>query len=37
MIGSYLNTLAELITYRGRKLHAAEESLHAFMRRSANS
>ena len=37
MIGSYFNTLDELVTYRGRKLHAAEKSLLAFMRRSANS
>jgi DNA topoisomerase-1 len=37
MIGSYFNTLDELIAYRGRKLHAAEKSLLAFMRRSANS
>jgi hypothetical protein len=37
MIGSYFNTLDELITYRGRKLHAAETSLLAFMRRSASS
>jgi DNA topoisomerase I len=36
IIGSYFNTLDELITYRGRKLHAAEKSLLAFMRRSAN-
>jgi DNA topoisomerase-1 len=36
-IGSYFNTLDELITYRGRKLHAAEKSLLAFMRRRANS
>jgi DNA topoisomerase I len=37
IIGRYFNTLDELITYRGRKLHAAEKSLLAFMRRSANS
>ena len=37
MIGRYFNTLDELITYRGRKLHAAEKSLLTFMRRSANS
>jgi len=37
MIGSYFNTLDELITYRGRKLHAAEKSLLVFMRQSANS
>lgn len=36
MIGSYFNTLHELITYRGRKLHSAEKSLLAFMRRRAN-
>jgi DNA topoisomerase-1 len=37
MIGSYFNTLDELITYRGRELHAAEKSLLAYMRRSANT
>jgi DNA topoisomerase-1 len=37
MIGSYFNTLDDLITYRGRKLHAAEKSLLALMRRSATS
>jgi DNA topoisomerase-1 len=36
MIGSYFDTLDELITYRGRKLHAAEKSLLVFMRQSAN-
>jgi DNA topoisomerase I len=36
-IGRYFNTLDELITYRGRRLHAAEKSLLAFIRRSANS
>jgi len=36
MIGSYFNTLGELLTYRGRKLHTAEKSLLAFMRRSPN-
>ena len=34
-IGRYFTTLDELITYRGRRLHAAEKSLLAFMRRSA--
>ncbi len=37
MIGSYFNTLDELITYRGRKLHAAEKSLLAYMKRSGSS
>lgn len=37
VIGRYFNSLDELITYRGRKLHAAEKSLLAFMRRSAKS
>ena len=37
MIGGHFNTLDELITYRGRKLHAAEKSLLVFMRQSANS
>jgi DNA topoisomerase-1 len=37
IVGRYFNTLDELIKYRGRKLHAAEKSLLAFMRRSANS
>jgi DNA topoisomerase I len=35
-IGTYFNTLHELISYRGRKLHAAEKSLLVFLRRSAN-
>jgi DNA topoisomerase-1 len=34
MIGSYFNTLDELIAYRGRNLHAAEKSLLTFMRRN---
>jgi DNA topoisomerase-1 len=33
-INRYFNTLNELITYRGRKLHAAEKSLLDFMKRS---
>ena len=37
MISSYFKTLDELITYRGRKLHAAEKSLLVFMRKSTNS
>lgn len=37
MIASYFNTHDELIAYRGRKLHAAEKSLLAFIRRNANS
>jgi DNA topoisomerase-1 len=37
MIGKYFNTPNELVRYRGRKLHAAEKSLLAFMRRSAYS
>ncbi len=36
-IGRSFNTLDELINYRGRKLHAAEKSLLAFMKRSANA
>ena len=36
-IGRYFNTLDELIGYRGRKLHAAERSLLAFMKRSAKT
>lgn len=36
IIGNYFNTLDELITYRGRKLHAAEKSLLAFMKRMGN-
>jgi DNA topoisomerase-1 len=37
VIGRYFNTLDELIGYRGRKLHAAERSLLAFMKRSAKT
>ena len=37
VIGSYFNTLDELISYRGRTLHAAEKALLAYMRRNANS
>jgi DNA topoisomerase-1 len=37
VIGRYFNTLDELISYRGRKLHAAERSLLAFMKRSAQT
>jgi len=36
-IGRSFNSLDELINYRGRKLHAAEKSLLAFMKRSANT
>ena len=36
MISRYFNTLDEMIAYRGRQLHAAERSLLAFMRKSAN-
>ena len=36
-IGTYFNSLHELISYRGRKLHTAEKSLLVFLRRSANS
>lgn len=32
IIDHYFNTLKELITYRGRKLHAAEKSLLRFMK-----
>jgi DNA topoisomerase-1 len=35
MIKRYFNTLNELISYRGRKLHAAEKSLLNFMKRNA--
>jgi len=35
MIHRYFNTLNELISYRGRKLHAAEKSLLSFMKRNA--
>ncbi|MEP6913222.1 MAG: DNA topoisomerase IB [bacterium] len=35
IIDHYFNTLNELITYRGRKLHAAEKSLLRFMKRMA--
>jgi DNA topoisomerase-1 len=35
IINRYFNTLSELIAYRGRKLHAAEKSLLAFMKRGA--
>jgi DNA topoisomerase-1 len=35
IIDHYFNTLNDLITYRGRKLHAAEKSLLRFMRRMA--
>jgi DNA topoisomerase-1 len=35
IINKYFNTLNELISYRGRKLHAAEKSLLALMKKSA--
>jgi DNA topoisomerase-1 len=35
IINRYFNTLNELITYRGKKLHAAEKSLLDFMKKSA--
>jgi DNA topoisomerase-1 len=35
IIGNYFNTLEDLITYRGRKLHPAEKSLLGLMKRSA--
>ena len=35
IIDHYFNTLDDLITYRGRKLHAAEKSLLRFMKRMA--
>jgi DNA topoisomerase-1 len=35
IIDHYFNTLQALITYRGRKLHAAEKSLLRFMKRMA--
>jgi len=34
-IKRYFNTLNELISYRGRKLHAAEKSLLNFMKQNA--
>src|SRR6266550_4275115 len=34
IINRYFNTLNELITYRGKKLHAAEESLLRFMKKN---
>ncbi len=36
VITRYFNTPDELISYRGRKLHAAEKSLLAFMKGTAN-
>ncbi len=35
MINRYFNTLNELLSYRGRKLHGAEKSLLNFMKRNA--
>lgn len=35
VISRYFNTVNELLRYRGRKLHAAEKSLLAFMKRNA--
>jgi DNA topoisomerase I len=35
IIDHYFNTLNDLISYRGRKLHAAEKSLLGFMKRMA--
>jgi DNA topoisomerase-1 len=35
IIDRYFNTLNELITYRGKKLHAAEKSLLRFMKQTA--
>lgn len=35
MIDRYFNTLNELMTYRGKKLHAAERSLLRFMKKNA--
>jgi DNA topoisomerase-1 len=35
MIKRYFNTLNDLISYRGRKLHVAEKSLLNFMKHSA--
>jgi len=35
VIDNYFTTLDQLITYRGRKLHAAEKSLLILMKRSA--
>jgi DNA topoisomerase-1 len=37
IINRYFNTLNEMLSYRGGKLHAAEKSLLAFMKRSAIS
>jgi DNA topoisomerase-1 len=36
IIDRYFNTLNELITYRGKNLHAAEKSLLRFMKKSAS-
>lgn len=36
IIDRYFNTLNELITYRGKKLHAAEKSLLRFMKQTAS-
>jgi DNA topoisomerase I len=36
IINKYFNSLDELMRYRGKKLHAAEKSLLAFMKRSAS-
>jgi len=35
VINHHFNTLGELVTYRGRKLHSAEKSLLSFMKRMA--
>jgi DNA topoisomerase-1 len=35
IINNHFETLDRLITYRGRKLHAAEKSLLKFLKRSA--
>src|SRR5688572_28959081 len=37
VINNYFNTLGELVTYRGRKLHSAEKSLLSFMKRMATN
>jgi DNA topoisomerase I len=37
IIDQYFNTLEDFISYRGRKLHAAERSLLEFMKRTARN
>lgn len=37
VLNNYFNTLGELVTYRGRRLHSAEKSLLSFMKRVATT